>query len=178
MRPRRQTVTDSADSVQRPRWCVCNQVPDPSHLPAKHPGLQALRHRHSQPLLSVRRVETCLGRQLEQKDISPGGEEAKDRTGGQNAKPTDQVASHSDSGERRRHRRRTRRGNRSRTDSDRDGGIHESGGNHHLNDTPGGASNCYCQPDLEGTATPRLLTPTGRVSPEQRTPPRGRALIA
>src|SRR3977135_646419 len=101
-----------------------------------------------------------------------GGRRSEGPDWGQNANPTDKVESHSDSGERHRHPRRTRRGNRSRTDSDRNGGAHEYRGNHHLNDTPGGASNCHCKPDLEGTATPRLLTPTGRLSPETSTPPR------
>lgn len=109
---------------------------------------------------------------LQRRDASPGGEEAKHRPGGQNAKQSDQVAGRSDSGERRRPTRRTRRGNKSRADSDRTVGRHDCWTDHDLDDAPAGTTDFRCPPDDEGAATKRLLRPIGPARATTNSTPR------
>jgi hypothetical protein len=139
-------------------------VTEVNALPSRYTSKPALMHLHSQCHPSAPAVKSQFRSVLcNNKRLRRGATKRRAELGGQGAKPTDQVASPVDSGERYRLPRRTRRGDRSRTGSDRKCGVHEYRGNHHLNDAADAATDCRCLPNHEGNPTQGLLTPTGPV---------------
>ncbi len=139
---------------------------EPGPLPARETPRIALMHRHFQRFFSGRSVQPHLGRDLVTQDCLAGGRSsAGPERSGRNAKPTAQVASRRDSGERHRHRRRTgSRRHRPRTYSDRLG-RHVDRADHHLHDTRSTARGC--QAGHDSTATQRFLIAT-RTAPKTR----------
>jgi hypothetical protein len=167
------SVTATAHKHKHRRLAV-NRVIDVTEvnaLPSRYTSKTRLMHLHSQRHPSTPEVKNQFRSvRCNNGKFRRAAKKRRTGLGGQSATPTDQVASPVDNGERHRHPRRNRRGDRSRTHSDRKGGAHEYRGNHHLNDAPGRTTDCHCQTNHEGTATQWLLTPTGPVSPEHEHP--------